>query len=84
MPKIEALKVHIAQIRADLRTWDEKFVGELEKCLRVIVSCPPSKHPRAALRAACALQHRTGAPHGKDACFCVEGTFFLLDRAYFK
>jgi hypothetical protein len=59
VPKIEALKAHIAQIRADLRTWDEKFVGELEKCLRVIVSCPPSKRPRAALRAS--------APHWSSA-----------------
>jgi hypothetical protein len=44
VPKIEALKAHIAQIRADLRTWDEKFVGELEKCLQVIVSGPPAPH----------------------------------------
>eukprot|EP00802_Teleaulax_amphioxeia_P031971 Tamp_35602.p1 GENE.Tamp_35602~~Tamp_35602.p1 ORF type:complete len:113 (-),score=17.15 Tamp_35602:234-548(-) len=34
VPKIEALKAHIAQMRANLKTWDEEFVGELEKCLR--------------------------------------------------
>jgi len=37
VPKIEALKAHIAQMRANLKTWDEEFVGELEKCLRVSV-----------------------------------------------
>jgi len=78
VPKIEALKAHIAQIRADLRTWDEKFVGELEKCLRVIVSCPPSQRPRAPARSGTALELR------KDACFCVEGNLLFFRSCLFE
>ena len=33
VPKIEALRSHIAEIRRDLQTWDQHFARELEKCI---------------------------------------------------
>jgi hypothetical protein len=40
LPKIEALKAHISVIRANLKTWDEEFLGELEKCISQVLSPP--------------------------------------------
>ena len=33
VPKIEALRSHIAEIRRDLQTWDQHFARELEQCI---------------------------------------------------